>query len=48
MYLVELLMFSLVSPMYTPTRLVMEHMMLLAILHANVGTEVGHPDHSLG
>ena len=32
---------SLVAPVHTPTRLVMEHVMLLAILHANVGTEVG-------
>jgi len=35
------LMSSLVMPVITPTRLVMEHVMLLAILHANVGTEVG-------
>jgi len=41
MTLTELLMFSLVSPVATPTRLVMEHVMLLAVLHANVGTEVG-------
>ncbi|XP_008553465.1 nucleolar MIF4G domain-containing protein 1 homolog [Microplitis demolitor] len=32
---------SLVSPVLTPDRLVAEHMMLIAILHANVGTEVG-------
>eukprot|EP00092_Neocalanus_flemingeri_P010735 GFUD01011564.1.p1 GENE.GFUD01011564.1~~GFUD01011564.1.p1 ORF type:complete len:827 (+),score=321.83 GFUD01011564.1:157-2637(+) len=41
MTLTELLLFSLVAPTVTPTRLVMEHVMLLAILHANVGTEVG-------
>eukprot|EP00090_Calanus_glacialis_P014214 TRINITY_DN22941_c0_g1_i1.p1 TRINITY_DN22941_c0_g1~~TRINITY_DN22941_c0_g1_i1.p1 ORF type:complete len:828 (-),score=364.25 TRINITY_DN22941_c0_g1_i1:57-2540(-) len=41
MTLTDLLMNSLVAPVHTPTRLVMEHVMLLAILHANVGTEVG-------
>jgi len=41
MTLTDLLMSSLVTPVITPTRLVMEHVMLLAILHANVGTEVG-------
>jgi len=39
--LTDLLMNSLVSTVNTPIRLVMEHVMLLAILHANVGTEVG-------
>ena len=34
-------MSSLVTTVNTPIRLVMEHVMLLAILHANVGTEVG-------
>ncbi|BES91919.1 MA3 [Nesidiocoris tenuis] len=32
---------SLVSVVHTPERLVMEHAMLIAILHANVGSEVG-------
>jgi len=32
---------SLVAPSLTPSRLVLEHAMLIAILHANVGTEVG-------
>ncbi|XP_014253570.1 nucleolar MIF4G domain-containing protein 1 homolog [Cimex lectularius] len=32
---------SLVTRVHTPERLVMEHAMLLAILHANVGSEVG-------
>jgi len=32
---------SVVQDVLTPERLVMEHVMLLTILHANVGTEVG-------
>ena len=36
----DLLMSSLVAQVYTPIRLVMEHVMLLAIFHVNVGTEV--------
>ncbi|KAF6212858.1 hypothetical protein GE061_010568 [Apolygus lucorum] len=32
---------SLVSPVHTPERLIMEHAMLIAVLHANVGSEVG-------
>ncbi|XP_067011614.2 nucleolar MIF4G domain-containing protein 1 [Anabrus simplex] len=32
---------SLIAPVLTPERLIMEHCMLIAILHANVGTEVG-------
>uniref|UniRef100_A0A146LKF4 Nucleolar MIF4G domain-containing protein 1 n=1 Tax=Lygus hesperus TaxID=30085 RepID=A0A146LKF4_LYGHE len=32
---------SLISPVHTPERLVMEHAMLIAVLHANVGSEVG-------
>jgi len=39
--LTDLLINSLVTPVNTPIRLVMEHVMLLTILHANVGTEVG-------
>ena len=38
--LTDLYMSALVSPTTTPIRLVTEHVMLLAILHANVGTEV--------
>merc|ERR1719158_515663 len=41
MTMTDLLMSSLVTTVNTPIRLVMEHVMLLAILHANVGTEVG-------
>merc|ERR1719369_275674 len=41
MTLTDLLLFSLVGLTVTPIRLVMEHVLLLAILHANVGTEVG-------
>jgi len=37
----DLVISALVAPTLTPNRLVMEHVMLLAILHANVGTEVG-------
>jgi nucleolar MIF4G domain-containing protein 1 len=39
--LTDLLLESLVAEVITPERLVMEHAMLVAILHANVGTEVG-------
>ncbi|PSN29484.1 hypothetical protein C0J52_23722 [Blattella germanica] len=39
--LTNLLLESLVAPVITPERLIMEHAMLVAILHANVGTEVG-------
>ncbi|XP_011696022.1 PREDICTED: nucleolar MIF4G domain-containing protein 1 [Wasmannia auropunctata] len=37
----KLMMESLIAPILTPDRLICEHMMLIAILHANVGTEVG-------
>lgn len=37
----KLMMESIVAPVLTPDRLICEHMMLVAILHANVGTEVG-------
>ncbi|KAH0563951.1 hypothetical protein KQX54_008283 [Cotesia glomerata] len=39
--LTKLMTESLVSPVLTPDRLVAEYMLLVAILHANVGTEVG-------
>ena len=39
--LTDLLFDSLVVPVLTPERLIMEHAMLVTILHANVGTEVG-------
>jgi len=39
--LTDLLFESLVAHVLTPERLVMEHAMLVAVLHANVGTEVG-------
>lgn len=32
---------SLIQPVLVPERLVLEHTMLIAALHANVGTEVG-------
>lgn len=37
----KLMIESIVAPVLTPDRLICEHMMLIAILHANVGTEVG-------
>ncbi|XP_046821274.1 nucleolar MIF4G domain-containing protein 1 homolog [Vespa crabro] len=37
----ELIIQALISPVLTPDRLICEHMMLITILHANVGTEVG-------
>lgn len=37
----ELIIESLVAPVLSPERLVMEHCILIAALHANVGTEVG-------
>lgn len=39
--LTNLLLDSLVSAVLTPERLLLEHVMLVAILHANVGTEIG-------
>ncbi|XP_069672026.1 nucleolar MIF4G domain-containing protein 1 [Periplaneta americana] len=39
--LTNLLTESLVAPVMTPERLIMEHALLVAVLHANVGTEVG-------
>lgn len=32
---------ALVAPILKPERLIMEHIMLITILHANVGTEIG-------
>ncbi|XP_029178156.1 nucleolar MIF4G domain-containing protein 1 [Nylanderia fulva] len=37
----KLMIESIVAPVLTPDRLICEHMMLVAILHANVGTEIG-------
>ncbi|XP_043791161.1 nucleolar MIF4G domain-containing protein 1 homolog [Apis laboriosa] len=37
----ELVLESLISHIITPDRLICEHMMLIAILHANIGIEVG-------
>jgi len=37
----KLMMESIVAPVLTPDRLICEHMMLITILHANVGMEVG-------
>lgn len=45
--LLNLYMEALVSSVLTPERLVMEHMLLIAVLHANVGSEVGKTLHIL-
>lgn len=37
----KLMMESIVAPVLTPDGLICEHMMLITILHANIGTEVG-------
>lgn len=37
----NLMLEAIVAPVFTPERLVTEQMMCIAILHANVGTEVG-------
>lgn len=37
----RLLTESLLSPVSSPERIVIEHAMLISILHANVGTEIG-------
>lgn len=39
--LTSLVMESVISNVITPERLLMEHVLLITILHANVGTEVG-------
>ncbi len=39
--MLELLTVALVRNSIMPERVVLEHVMLIAILHANVGTEVG-------
>lgn len=39
--LTQLILEVLLSPIMTPERLLMEHVLLIAVLHANVGTEVG-------
>lgn len=43
--LTNLILESVVSPVMTPERLLLEHVMLITILHANVGTEVGKLKH---
>lgn len=37
----KLMMEAIIAPVLTPDRLICEHMMLVAVLHANVGTEIG-------
>lgn len=38
---ITLLMDSLVTLVMSPERIVIEHAMLISILHANIGTEIG-------
>lgn len=42
--LTQLIFDSLIAPVLSPERLLLEHMLLITILHANVGTEVGKFD----
>lgn len=37
----NLILEAVASPAHTPERLLLEHVMMITILHANVGTEVG-------
>ena len=46
--LISLVFESCITPMLTPERLAMELMMLMAILHGNVGSEVGKCSHLRG
>lgn len=39
--LLEMMVAVLVGPVLSSDRIILEHVMLVAILHANVGTEVG-------
>lgn len=39
--LTSLIVDSLISNVLAPERMVLEHMLLIAALHANVGSEVG-------
>lgn len=39
--LTSLIMESLVTEIGTPERLLIEHIVLITILHANIGTEIG-------
>lgn len=32
---------SLISPVLSPERIVIEHAVLISVLHANIGTEIG-------
>lgn len=43
----ELLCAAIVRTVQTPERVVLEHVLLIAILHANVGTEIGNRDVNL-
>lgn len=38
---ITLLMDSLVTSVMSPERIIIEHAMLISILHANIGTEIG-------
>lgn len=45
--LTNLITESLVSEVITPERLLIEHVVLIIVLHANVGTEVGKLDDNI-
>lgn len=46
--LLDLIYAALVRTVIVPERVVLEHMMLITILHANVGPEVGKKSRSNG
>ena len=39
--LLKLLFESLISPVLSPERIIIDHALLLSILHANIGSEIG-------
>lgn len=39
--LTELILDALISNILSPERLILEHTMLIAVLHANIGNEIG-------
>lgn len=39
--LTQLIFEAIIAPVSTPERLLLEYMMLITILHGNIGTEVG-------
>lgn len=45
--MLELLNVALVRTVAIPDRVILEHVMLIAILHANIGTEIGNANRNL-